>query len=64
MGSHSQGLDRNERYLVEPGGRDDSVLELRGCIELTRLRLHDILLWTHATGRWHAAVQRGRPLIG
>lgn len=26
---------------------------------LTRLRLHDILLWTHATGRWRAAHRYG-----
>lgn len=29
-------------------------------VRLTRLRLHDVLLWLTASGRWRHAVERGR----
>jgi hypothetical protein len=36
------------------------LVDEQGDVPLTRLRLHDILLWLKATGNWDYAVGRGR----
>lgn len=43
-----------ERFAAEAERRDG--------VRLTRLRLHDILVWTDATGDWDAARDAGRAL--
>lgn len=46
-------FDRLETALGDRLTRDTDV-------PLERLRLHDILLWLHATGNWRGAVEAGR----
>ncbi len=58
-----EDLDASPAAWAQLEREVDRLARARGGASLTRLRLHDILLWTRATGRWDVAYRDGNEML-
>lgn len=59
---HDDLTSQPEAWADLEGAFAQTVSRREGCVSLTRLRLHDILLWLHATDRMDEARRQGQAL--
>ncbi len=57
---HNDLTSTSDRWQRLENQVNDLLLEQEGCVPLTRLRLHDILLWCRATKNTRTAARLGR----